>query len=220
MSSQKYTYTPAEQALIDKNMNSPELRREWKLPPNETGARIMFVLFIIAMVASYGYTIWYLIMGDIGQVSTGTTGFCIVISLSVISSALRFFQARLLTKDTDELAEIYEENFTGEPGHDQNIQGQIDERFQFRCRKLNAAGWMIVIAMAIIEMINLQQGSIDDLTRSMIYTGTLAVFACGYLWHMFLFNAKVIYTAMLERVKAAVRWHTEHPDFPGQSSAL
>ncbi len=204
----KYT----EQELIDKNMNSPELLKEWKIPPAQTGARVTLVLFIIAMVATYAGTVWYTIMGNPEQVSNGLTGFAMVIALSIATAALRFIQAHLLTKDVDELKEVCDKNFTGNAVEDMPVQDKILTEFEFRSRKLNLAGYMIVIAMIAISMLNLRQAGMEDLDRSMIYTGTVAIFALGYLWHMFSFNARVLYTQLRSRVEASARYRVSNPE--------
>lgn len=204
--------TPEEQRIYDQQTHDPKLLEMWHLPKSEKGERVALALFILTIVCTYAYFIWYLTASGNAADGAGLSNLCIVVAFSAALIVLRAVQVQLLRKDTDELSTLLERNFTGDPEQDPKTHAKFLETFQFRSRKLNAAGYMLVAGMAVLAYLSLSQGGTGVSDRSLICTGAFMIFAVGYVWHMLFFNSRVIRAGFEARVRASARWQVAHPD--------
>lgn len=198
--------TAEEEALVEKHLRSPEVLKEWNISPNRRNRKIALVAWIVVCSATLAGIVWYLVFTDPVSIYTGIQGFFIVIALAIVTVLLRAFQLRIQHQNCEKLLEALRQNLTGDPERDIAIQEEIEAAADWGAKRLDWAGYMIAIAMVLIATINMSQGSMDDLSRSMVYVGCVAVFAFGQMWHMFAFNDEVLTTELRARVEAAVRF--------------
>ena len=91
---------------------------------------------------------------------------------------------------------------------------------EWSARKLNIAGFMILLALGVIAYLNIMQGGGTDMERNMIYSGCIAVFAFGYIWHMTGFNSEILMTELRCRLVASIVYQRTNTDAEAAADLL
>ena len=166
--------TEHEQQVLEANLKNPEALRIWGISSAKTGETVSFVLLVISIAATFVGTCCYFAFGNPAAIYLGTSGFCIVLALAIATVILRAFQRRLQHQDAARIGHELSGRLTGITQHDLAIQADVEEKMEWSARKLNIAGFMILLALGVIAYLNIMQGGGTDMERNMIYSGCIA----------------------------------------------
>ena len=212
--------TEHEQQVLEANLKNPEALRIWGISSAKTGETVSFVLLVISIAATFVGTCCYFAFGNPAAIYLGTSGFCIVLALAIATVILRIFQRRLQHQDAARIGHELEARLTGITQQDLAIQADVEEKMEWSARKLNIAGFMILLALGVIAYLNIMQGGGTDMERNMIYSGCIAVFAFGYIWHMTGFNAEILMTELRCRLVASIVYQRTNTDAEAAADLL
>ena len=202
-----------EQQVLEANLNNPEALRIWGISSAKTGETVSFVLLVISIAATFVGTCCYFAFGNPAAIYLGTSGFCIVLALAIATVILRVFQRRLQHQDAARIGHELSRRLTGITQQDLAIQADVEEKMEWSARKLN-------IALGVIAYLNIMQGGGTDMERNMIYSGCIAMFAFGYIWHMTGFNAEILMTELRCRLVASIVYQRTNTDAESAADLL
>ena len=155
-----------EQQVLEANLNNPEALRIWGISSAKTGETVSFVLLVISIAATFVGTCCYFAFGNPAAIYLGTSGFCIVLALAIATVILRVFQRRLQHQDAARIGHELSRRLTGITQQDLTIQADVEEKMEWLARKLNIAGFMILLALGVIAYLNIMQGGGTDMERN------------------------------------------------------